>query len=136
MCTPAERGDGDVCQSAHVEPATGSADGDRVLLDETESCRGEDASCSPNGFGFHGGLCSSACATLGERHGESVCADLPAAGYESECFFTKEPIESCMGRNAARRRVAHCDVTHPRRADLACARVPGLPEGEGACAPP
>lgn len=139
-CAPAVPGDGDPCQNARVEPSVPSvslnADGDRVTSDATEVCRGEDASCSPNGFGFHGGLCSSACTTLGERRGETVCADLPAPGYESDCFFTKEPIEKCMSHNAVPRRVAHCDLTHPCRADLACARVAGLPEGEGACVPP
>ncbi len=139
--------DGDACQNARVVPAPIAAnaaaldpDGDRFHADSTDTCAaGENTSCSPNGYGFHGGLCSSSCDALGQRSGDSgsmVCADLPGAGYESECFFTREPIEKCMMRNALRRRVAYCDISHRCRADFACVRVPGLPMGEGACAPP
>lgn len=133
ICAPHARGQGDACQSARVVPRDG-ADGDRVAPAPPDRCDGDDAICSPNGFGFPGGLCSTACETLGDVHGDTICADIPSSGYESDCFFVPKPIETCMETHKARRRVRACDADHPCRPDYACAAVPGAPRG--ACVPP
>src|SRR5262249_51985921 len=92
--------------------------------------------CNPNTFGFTGGMCTSACTVVGEREGDTLCADLPASGYESDCFLKPVSIEECLKTHSARRRVHACDAEHPCRDDFACARVPGGPPGAGACVPP
>jgi hypothetical protein len=116
-------------------------DGDRVKPEPLSACgkadagaSDDEAQCSPNGFGFPGGLCSAACATIGDVRGDSICVDIPSSGYESECFFTPVPIERCLETHRARRRVRSCDVEHPCRPDFACVAVPG--ETLGACVPP
>jgi hypothetical protein len=94
------------------------------------------AFCAPNWLGFTGGMCSETCTTLGEIQGGSICAPLPAAGYEADCFLGREPIEQCLVRHFVTARVAKCDARTPCRDDYGCARVPGAPPGVGACVPP
>ena len=131
---------GDACEDARVERAD-SPDGDRIVPGKKERCvlgtkpPSADA-CSPNAYGFGGGLCSDECATLGVTSGTTVCTDIPASGYESECFLTQQPIEQCLLTHVARRRVRACDEDNPCRDDYGCARVPGAPTGLGACVPP
>jgi hypothetical protein len=144
VCAPADANhEGDACEAARVVPASppDAPDGDTIVAAAKEAClfggtrSGADA-CSPNHYGFPGGMCSEACTTLG-RAGESVvCADLPASGYESDCFPLAVPIEQCLATHLARRRVRACDAEHPCRDDFGCARVPGLGPREGACVPP
>jgi hypothetical protein len=132
--------EGDACEDARAEPRDGP-DGDRIVPRPKEGCMfhgsraGEDA-CSPNHFGFPGGMCSDECATLGRAGDGVACADLPASGYETDCFPIAVPIETCLRTHSARRRVRACDASRPCRDDYACARVPGLPPDEGACVPP
>lgn len=140
-CVPQDANhEGDACEDARAEPDPGP-DGDRIVAAPKESCvfggtpRGPD-SCSPNHYGFPGGLCSDECTTLGRAGDGLVCADLPASGYETDCFPVAVPIEKCLETHVARRRVRGCDATHPCRDDYACARVPGLGPSEGACVPP
>jgi hypothetical protein len=92
--------------------------------------------CAPNWLGFTGGMCSVRCARVGEVEGGSICAPLPAAGYEADCFFGREPVETCLQRHFVTARIATCDAKTPCRADYACTRVPGAPAGTGACVPP
>jgi hypothetical protein len=92
--------------------------------------------CAPNWLGFTGGMCSERCARAGEVHGRAICAPLPAAGYEADCFTSREPVEKCLERHLATALVASCDATTPCRDDYGCARVPGAPPGTGACVPP
>ena len=92
--------------------------------------------CAPNWLGFTGGMCSEQCSELGEISRGTICAPLPAAGYEADCFLGREPIESCLERHYARARVALCNAHAPCRDDYGCARVPGAPPGTGACVPP
>jgi hypothetical protein len=143
---PPDRAPGDPCQRAEVIPRPGP-DGDRVKPSPVESCTppgasedaGGEAQCSPNGFGFPGGLCSNACETLGDEKGDSICVDIPSSGYESECFFVPIPIEKCLETHKARRRVRSCDETHPCRPDFACVAVlgsGGSAPARGACVPP
>jgi hypothetical protein len=145
LCLPPKsgRGPGDACQTATVIPQPGP-DGDRVKPGPLESCSQHEAGdassdetpCSPNGFGFPGGLCSSACDAVGDARdrGDSICVDIPSSGYESECFFVPIPIEKCLQTHKARRRVRSCDQDHPCRPDFACVAVPDTPRG--ACVPP
>ena len=141
LCVPSDANhEGDPCEDARAEPAEGP-DGDRIIGSGKESCLfGGRASspdaCSPNHYGFPGGLCSDDCTTLGRAQGGLVCADLPASGYETDCFPIAVPIEQCLVTHVARRRVRGCDSSHPCRDDYACARVPGLGPDEGACVPP
>jgi hypothetical protein len=92
--------------------------------------------CAPNWLGFMGGMCSAYCTRIGEIEGDAICAPLPAAGYEADCFTSREPIERCLKRHFMKAQIATCDADRPCRDDYACARVPGAPEGLGACVPP
>ncbi len=94
--------------------------------------------CAPNWLGFTGGMCSERCDAIGEIDARSsaICAGLPSAGYEAECFVGREPVEACLPRHLVRARIATCDAAHPCRDDYACARIPGAPTGVGACIPP
>ena len=140
-CAPADANhEGDACEDARAEPADGP-DGDRIVAAPKETCvfdgkRSTLDACSPNHYGFPGGMCSEECTRLGPAGHDHVCADLPASGYESDCFSIAVPIEKCLETHVARRRVRGCDVTRPCRDDYACARVPGLSPREGACVPP
>jgi len=140
-CVPADANhEGDACEDARVRRSMG-ADGDWIDAAPKETCifHGTDAgkdACSPNHFGFPGGMCSDACTELGRVRDGFVCADLPASGYETDCFPLRVPVEKCLETHSARRVVRGCDAAHPCRDDYACARVPGLPRDEGACVPP
>lgn len=142
LCLPTGgNGAGDACQNAKVVPKPGAADGDDIATAAAERCtfEGRDAPpdyCAPNGYGFPGGVCSEPCARLGEVRGESICADVPAAGYESTCFETKQPIEKCIAPFLVRRRLRSCSASRPCRDDYGCARVRGAPPGLGVCVPP
>jgi hypothetical protein len=92
--------------------------------------------CAPNWLGFTGGMCSVLCSKVGEIEGGSICAPLPTAGYEADCFYNSEPVETCLERHFINARIATCDRDTPCRDDYACARVPGAPAGVGACIPP
>jgi hypothetical protein len=145
QCVPVgANGPGDACENATVEPRDGP-DGDRIVPKVAERCLGpggtpasDAVSCSPNGFGFPGGLCSDACTSLGayDVHTDTICADLPKSGFESDCFATQEPIEECLTRHVVRRLVRACSADTPCRDDYGCARVAGAPAGRGACVPP
>jgi hypothetical protein len=92
--------------------------------------------CAPNWLGFTGGMCSELCNASGEQRGTTICAPLPAAHYEADCFLSREPIEKCLERHLVTAYVASCDAHRSCRADYGCARVPGAPQGVGACVPP
>jgi hypothetical protein len=94
------------------------------------------AFCAPNWLGFTGGMCSERCDDLGALRGGAICAPLPSAGYEADCFFGDQKIEACLSRHAVAAWIASCDALHPCRDDYGCARVPGAPAGIGACVPP
>ncbi|MBX3226570.1 MAG: hypothetical protein KIT84_32075 [Labilithrix sp.] len=94
------------------------------------------AFCAPNWLGFTGGMCSERCKKVGERRGDAICAALPSAGYEADCFFSNEPIERCLSRHLVTAWVQTCDADHLCRPDYGCARVAGAPKGTGACVPP
>jgi hypothetical protein len=142
ICAP-EGGNtpGDACQNARIEEMVGPG-GDRVEPEPQERCRATSrtargtATCTQNHFGFAGGMCSEACTTLGEVRADTICAAVPLSGFENECFVTREPIEPCVEKYAARLRVRACSSEAPCRDDFACARVPGAPMGVGACVPP
>jgi hypothetical protein len=139
-CMPPSPAAGDACEKARLQRRE-SADGDDVDYEPRLACevKGGPATidgCSPGPYGFPGGMCSEPCSTLGERQGDTVCADLPATGYETECFLSREPIERCLARHSTRRRVRSCDSEHPCRHDFLCARVPGTDTRTGACVPP
>jgi hypothetical protein len=140
-CAPDDANhEGDACEDARTDGDMGP-DGDHVVAAPKEGCvfsgrsAGLDA-CSPNHFGFPGGMCSDDCPRTGHVRDGYVCADLPAAGYETDCFPRRIPIETCLETHSARRVVRGCDAAHPCRDDYACARVSGLPPHEGACVPP
>jgi hypothetical protein len=141
ICAPIDGNhEGDACEDARVTPE-GGPDGDRVAASPKGGClfEGRDAgldACSPNHYGFPGGMCSDECTSLGPAGDGKVCADLPAAGYETDCFPTRQPIEQCLLTHVARRKVRFCDAGHGCRDDYACARVPGLGPHEGARVPP
>ena len=131
---------GDACENARIVFAD-TPDGDRILPGKKEGCDMRGAhqtadACSPNAYGFAGGLCSEECATLGVVEGAAICTDIPTSGYESECFLTPQPIEQCLLTHVARRWVRTCDAENPCRDDYGCARVSGAPAGIGACVPP
>jgi hypothetical protein len=92
--------------------------------------------CAPNWLGFTGGVCSERCSEVGEHRAGAICAPLPSAGYEADCFVSEEPVEQCLPRHFVTAWVASCDADHPCRADYGCARVPNAPLGVGACVPP
>lgn len=136
----AENREGDACERATISFGAGP-DGDTTTPDTKEPCTIGGAkipsdACSPNSYGFPGGMCSDACEHEGEVTGDAICAPLPAAGYESDCFPTDVPIETCIKTHIAKRRVRACDQKHPCRDDFACVRVPNAPAGTGACVPP
>jgi hypothetical protein len=81
-------------------------------------------------------MCSVRCETIGESKDGSICAPLPSAGYEAQCFRSREPVESCLERHYVIARIASCDAARPCRDDYACARVPGAPAHLGGCIPP
>jgi len=133
---------GEICEDVDVTPAS-------RLLGAVVRGHGPDPSCpapngaatkgafcAPNWLGFTGGMCSETCAQLGDVQGASICAPLPSAGYEADCFLSREPIEQCLDRHFAFARVARCDAATPCRDDYGCARIPGAPPGTGACVPP
>ena len=123
---PSERPEGAIVTSAAVDPSCPS-------VNHPGATR---AFCAPNWLGFTGGMCSALCARIGEIQGGAICAPLPAEGYEADCFRSREPIERCLTRHFVSAEVASCDAERPCRDDYACTRVPGAPEGEGACVPP
>lgn len=98
--------------------------------------------CAPNWLGFTGGMCSTPCDAVGTvvpaaaGATPAICAALPAAGYEADCFVGREPIEKCLPRHLVHAFVGACDREHPCRDDFGCARVPNAPLGVGACVPP
>ena len=140
-CAPADGNhEGDACEEVRIDAEDGVT-GTRYTAAENESCvlAGVTArECSPNAFGFPGGNCSIPCAVLGGRtkDGHSVCTDLPATGYEADCFRLPIPIEECLPTRSLRRGVRWCDAQNACRDDYACGRVPGLPPDQGACVPP
>ncbi len=140
-CThAAENREGDACERVTVTFGAGP-DGDTTAPDAKEPCMIGGAlvpsdACSPNSYGFPGGMCSADCERTGEVTGDAICAPLPAAGYESDCFATDVPIETCIQTHLAKRRVRACDEKHACRDDFACVRVPGATNGMGACVPP
>jgi hypothetical protein len=144
VCVPADANhEGDACEDARAEPVSprDEPDGDRIVAAPKETCLfgGKPSSadaCSPNHYGFPGGMCSDECTKLGHAGEGLVCADLPASGYETDCFPVAVPIEKCLETHTARRRVRGCDAARPCRDDFGCARVPGLGPHEGACVPP
>ena len=140
--TPAGGAPGDPCESVTTQPST-RAEGATVISDgQDPSCpavtkeQGGRPFCAPNWLGFTGGMCSAYCARSGEISGDAICAPLPSAGYESDCFFSREPVERCLRRHVVLARVAICDAQHACRDDYACTRVPSAPENVGACVPP
>jgi hypothetical protein len=140
--TPAGGRPGDPCESVTMRPSA-RPEGPTVVSDAPDaSCpavtndnvwRGF---CAPNWLGFTGGMCSVYCTRTGEIEGGAICAPLPSAGYESDCFYSREPVERCLRRHFVKAKVATCDAEHACRDDYACTRVPGAPEGVGACVPP
>ena len=140
ICAPdGADGPGDACQSVTITP-TDSVDGERITAERSEKCISDTndptTSCSPNAFGFPGGLCSDACTTSGVVRGDIICADLPLSGFETDCFPSAKPIEVCQAEHSVRREVRACDRDHPCRDDFGCTRVAGAPSGVGACVPP
>jgi hypothetical protein len=144
MCAPDRtNGPGDACQNVTLARAEDpmSADGDPVAPGRVERCRPADpqnriSGCSPNGFGFPGGACTEDCSTEGDVAGSSICAKVPASGFESDCFSRPEPPEACLAEHLLARRVRACSAGSPCRDDFACARVAHAPPGVGACVPP
>ena len=141
VCLPDDGNhEGDACETVRVQSDEG-ASGATYTASPQEDCvlGGITAQeCTPNWFGFAGGHCSVPCSVLGgrTRDGHSVCVDLPASGYEADCFRLPIPIEECLPKRSLRRGVRWCDAQNACRDDYACARVPGLPPDQGACVPP
>lgn len=130
-------GMGDACQDVILGPETAS-DGALVDPKPMSPCAFEDMPgvCDPNLLGFAGGMCVADCSALGAtaRDGELICGQLPSAGYEDDCFTTKdEPIEKCIARYLHKRILRTCGESHPCRDDYACARMIGLPPKTGVC---
>jgi hypothetical protein len=142
-CAPSAGGHaGDPCEFVVVQPSS-RPEGHVVTsapLDATcpaaHSQQGSAPFCAPNWLGFTGGMCSTYCSKIGHIEGASICTPLPAAGYEAECFYSPEPVESCLDRHYVVARIATCDARTPCRDDYACTRVPGSVPGTGACVPP
>jgi hypothetical protein len=145
VCTvAASHAPGDPCEDVTVAP-NARLEGPIVTTATTDSTcpapvgeQREGPFCAPNWLGFTGGMCSERCQAVGQRNAEgtAICASLPAAGYEADCFVTDEPIERCLKRHFVTAFVATCDREHSCRDDYACARVPGAPREVGACVPP
>lgn len=126
---PSDRAEGPIVTTSKPDEACPAPAGDQLT----------GAFCAPNWLGFTGGMCSERCdaGAIGERRADgSICAPLPAAGYEADCFLSREPIERCLDRHFVTAWVASCDAHHPCRADYGCARVPNAPRATGACVPP
>jgi hypothetical protein len=143
VCAPKEGGrPGEPCENVVVKPDARVLGAMVTSLGPDSTCPAPTngsptgAFCAPNWLGFTGGMCSETCTTTGEIKGASICAPLPAAGYEADCFLGHEPIEQCLERHLVTARVAKCDATTPCRDDYGCARVPGAAPGVGACVPP
>jgi hypothetical protein len=137
-CAPAQPTAGDACEEARVIGSRG-VDGDRLALAPPAACgsaSGREASCGTAEYGFAGGLCAEGCPRAGEALGDLVCAAVPHTGYESECFFSREPIERCLARHTDLAWLSRCDLDTPCRSDYACVHVAGTPPGTGGCAPP
>ncbi|MDB4937160.1 MAG: hypothetical protein JWP87_4132 [Labilithrix sp.] len=133
---------GDPCETVTSEPSA-RPEGPVVTShtpDATCPALGPDTGsrpfCAPNWLGFTGGMCSAYCTRLGEVDGGAICAPLPAARYEADCFYSREPVERCLKRHFIKAKVATCDAERACRDDFACTRVPGAPDGLGACVPP
>lgn len=92
--------------------------------------------CAPNWLGFTGGTCTRSCETIGHVTEGTICAPVPAAGYEADCFFSDEAIEQCLPRHVVESQLMSCDAARPCRDDYGCARVPDAPRNVGACVPP
>ena len=140
--TPRGARPGDPCESVTTEP---SARPEGAIVTSGVPDRGcpavtaenmARAFCAPNWLGFTGGMCSARCTRSGEIEGGAICTPLPSAGYEADCFYSREPIERCLRRHVTNAKVATCDAERSCRDDYACARVPGAPDGVGACVPP
>ncbi|HSO33023.1 MAG TPA: hypothetical protein VLT33_10905 [Labilithrix sp.] len=135
--TPTGVGMGDPCQDVTLGPET-AADGAFVDPKPMSPCAFGDkpGTCDPNLLGFPGGMCVTDCPVLGAlaRDGELICGQLPAAGYENECFVTQsESIEKCIARHLNNRVLRTCGEKAPCRDDYACARTVGLPPKTGVC---
>jgi hypothetical protein len=133
---------GDPCESVTTQPSA-RPEGALVTSNLPDATcpavgpqTGSGAFCAPNWLGFMGGMCSAYCTRTGELDGEAICTPLPAAGYEADCFYSREPVERCLKRHFIKAKVATCDAEHACRDDYACTRVPGAPDGVGACVPP
>ncbi len=127
-CQDVSLGDETAAHGAIVapHPRAGCADGD------------SEAMCQQNLFGFPGGMCTKSCPVAGalERGGEVVCGQLPATGYENDCFMTPdEPIEKCIARYLGNSLLKTCGENRPCRDDYACAKAAGLPPSTGVCVP-
>ena len=133
---------GDPCESVSTQPstrpegATIASEAADALCPAITTANMDRAFCAPNWLGFTGGMCSATCTHNGALDGTAICAPLPAAGYEAECFTSREPIERCLRRHFMNAKVATCDAEHACRDDYACTRVPGAAAGVGACVPP
>ncbi len=145
VCAPKDGGSapGEPCEDARIEPSDRQAGPimhaekpDATCPAPPEERFADGPFCAPNWLGFTGGMCSERCSTLGEIRGRAICAPLPAAYYESDCFLSTEPIETCLKRHFVSAFVARCDAKTPCRDDYGCARVPNAPLGTGACVPP
>jgi hypothetical protein len=141
-CAPAAAsGPGDVCENAR-SIADPRPEGPRVRHDAQTKCVSAtpdapgETFCAPNYLGFTGGMCGERCKNLGEMAFGTVCAPLPSAGYEADCFFARQPVEECLKKHLVSARARTCSATGLCREDYACARIPGAPAGTGACVPP
>jgi hypothetical protein len=143
VCVPERRGSpGAPCEEATIRSASRP---EGVFVTHTqadEECPDPKAAqrvgafCAPNWLGFTGGMCSERCAVVGETNDGAMCAELPSAGYEGDCFTKREPVEPCLKRHTVVAKVGACSATQPCRDDYACTRVPRAPLDVGACVPP
>ncbi len=157
--SPVGGGPGEPCEDVHSSPAN-RPEGALVTASPPDSAcpapkEYDDAPfCAPNWLGFTGGMCSQRCKVPGEirsasargggddqssrsdQEGRTICARLPAMGYEADCLYSHEPIERCLERHLVTAYVQLCDTDHPCRGDYACAGVKGAPAETGACVPP
>jgi hypothetical protein len=143
VCAPAfGREPGDPCEDVRMS-ASSRPEGAVVLPSRTDAtCRGPRSDdrgtpvCLPNWVGFAGGMCSQVCSRTGAVMGGAVCAQIPFAGFESDCLTSLEPIEECLKRHSIDAWIATCDASHPCRDDYVCARVPGAEGDASGCVPP